>query len=184
MRVLVITPPEPVVSLEEAKAHLRVLANDEDALITTYVAAATGHIDGPDGWLGRAIGAQTLEARGHVFRDAMVLPYPPIIEIVSVKHLDAAGAEVTLLASEYEVRGSLIGSAFGRRWPAVGVHDEAIRIRYRAGYEAVPPAIKAAILLMTEDLYANRGTVAAGQSVKVDMSTTVENLLSPFQVWR
>jgi uncharacterized phiE125 gp8 family phage protein len=182
MRVVVVTPPAPVVSLEEAKAHLRVTAADEDGLITSLVAAATGHIDGPDGYLGRAIGVQTLEARCSVFRDSMPLPYPPIIDIVSVKHLNAEGAEVTVLASEYEVRGRLIGSAFGKRWPSVGLHDEAVRIRYRAGYQTLPAAIRAAILLMVGDLYRNRETTGA-QGAKIDMSATVENLLAPFQVW-
>lgn len=185
MRVIVITPPQPVVSLSEAKAHLRVRSGDEDALITAYVAAATAHIDGPGGWLGRAIGAQTLEARTCVFRDAMALPYPPIIEIVSVKHLDAAGAEVTVPSPEYEVRGALIGSAFGKRWPSVGAHSEAVRIRYQAGYSADAPAIaviKASILLMVDDLYRHRGTVGE-RGTKIEMSTTVENLLSPFRVW-
>ena len=185
MRVLVITPPAPVVSLAEAKLHLRVDAGDEDTLIEGMVAAATAHIDGPDGWLGRAIGAQTLELRTDVFRDAMPLPYPPVLEIVSVKHLDGAGEELTLLAAEYELRGTLIGSAFGRRWPSVGYHSEAVRIQYRAGYETVPPAIRAAILLMTDDLYRNRGEAITGTiSARVAMSTTVERLLEPFRVWR
>ncbi|EJL21899.1 head-tail connector protein [Novosphingobium sp. AP12] len=184
MRVFVVTPPEPVVSLDEAKAHLRVRHGAEDDLIKAYVAAATGHIDGPEGWLGRAIGMQTLEVREDVFRDCMRLPFPPIVDIVSVKHLDAAAAEVTILPSEYEVRGLLIGSAFGKRWPSVLAQPESVRIQYRAGYDTLPPAIRAAILLMTGDLYANRETTAAGTSTaSIPMSTTVENLLQPFRVF-
>ena len=64
MRVFVVTPPEPVVSIDEAKDHLRVDGDGEDALIEGLVAAATGHIDGPNGWLGRAIGPA--DARGPV----------------------------------------------------------------------------------------------------------------------
>jgi hypothetical protein len=33
--------------------------HDEDALIDIYLAAAVAHLDGEDGWLGRAIVAQT-----------------------------------------------------------------------------------------------------------------------------
>ncbi|AHE57425.1 hypothetical protein NX02_29305 [Sphingomonas sanxanigenens DSM 19645 = NX02] len=177
---------------EEAAQHLRLEADDEEQkpLVEAMIAAASAHIDGPDGWLGRAIGVQTLEARGDVFRDCMSLRYPPIIDIVSVKYLDAAAAEVTILPTEYEVRGSLIGCAFGRRWPSVLAQPESVRIRYRAGFvtnptadplvPALPAPIRAAILLMVGDLYRNRETVSA-QAVAIPMSTTVENLLAPFR---
>lgn len=184
MRVLVVTPPGPAVSLAQAKQHLRVDSDDEDALIAALIEAATAHIDGPDGWLGRAIGSQTLEARGDVFRDAMRLPYGPVIDIVTVKHLDEDGHELTVLPADYELRGSILGSAFGCRWPSVAAHGEAVRIQYRAGYEKVPAAITAAILLMVGDLYRNPTSVSAGAVSKVPMSTTVENLLNPFRVWQ
>lgn len=178
MRVFVAVPPEPVVSLAEAKAQLRVRANDEDAYITGLVAAATAHLDGPDGWLGRAIGRQTLEFRAHVFRDAMSLPYPPIAEIVSVKHLTGTGVEATVQPSEYELRGAVLGAAFGRRWPSVGVHPEAVRIQYLAGYETVPAPIKQAILLMVAVLFAHR------EDHSVEVSTAAAALLAPYRVWR
>ena len=184
MRVVLVTPPAPVVSLEEAKDHLRVLKATEDDLITAYIAAATGHLDGPEGWLGRAIGIQTLEARTDVFCDAMLLRYPPIVEVLSVKYLDTEAVETTILSAEYELRGSLLGSAFGKRWPSVGAHPEAVRIQYKAGYATLPPAMRAAILLMVGDLYANRETAVTGTiAASVPMSTTVENLLAPFRVW-
>ena len=184
MRVDVITPPAPVVVWEDADARLRLGgdARQRDD-VEAMIAAATAHIDGPDGWLGRAIGLQTLEVRTDVFRDAIRLPYPPIVEIVSVKHLNGAGAEATVLPSEYEVRGSLLGSSFGRRWPMVGHHSEAVRIRYRAGYQVVPDPIKAAILLMTADLYRNRETVAAVSMSSIPMSLSVQQLLQPFRVY-
>ena len=195
MRVVVVTPPEPVVTIEEAKRHLKQDSDDDAQLIAAYVAAATAHIDGPDGWLGRSIGVQTLEARADMFRDAMALPCGPVIDITSIEYLDAAGTVVAVSPQDFEVRGWLVGSAFGRRWPSVGGHSEAVRIRYRAGYEprvvegqdpvsTVPAPIKAAILLMTGDLYRNRDTSSGTAATTIPMSTTVENLLSPFRVFR
>lgn len=184
MRVVVVTPPEPVVTLSEAKAHLRVRHSDEDALIEAYIFAATAHIDGPDGWLGRALGDQVLEAYSDVFRDCMRLPFGPVIEIVSVKYLAGTGDEVTVLPTEYELRGWLLGSAFGKRWPSVLSHPEAVRIQYRAGYVDLPPPIRAAILLMVGDLYLNRETASIGAAAsQIPMSTTVTNLLSPYRVF-
>lgn len=64
MRVVVVSPPEPVISFEEAAEHLKLGGNQaERALVEGMIAAATATIDGPDGWLGRSLGAQTLEAR-------------------------------------------------------------------------------------------------------------------------
>lgn len=184
MRVVVVTPPEPVVTLSEAKAHLRVRHSDEDALIEAYISAATAHIDGPDGWLGRALGDQVLEAYADFFRDCMRLPFGPVIEVVSVKYLAGTGDEVTVLPTEYELRGWLLGAAFGKRWPSVLSHPEAVRIQYRAGYADLPPPIRAAILLMVGDLYLNRETASIGAAAsQIPMSTTVTNLLSPYRVF-
>jgi len=185
MRVTVITPPEPFITVEEAKARVRVLADDEDGLIEDLIASATAHLDGPDGWLGRALGRQTLEARGDFFRDRRwYLPYPPVIEIEALTYLDHDGVEQTLDPTAYELRGHLIERAFATRWPLVRCDDESVRVLYTAGYDAVPRPICAAILLMVGDLYANRETtVASANSIIVPMSTTVENLLMPFRVW-
>lgn len=185
MRVRVVTPPAPIVPLERAKEQLRVFHTREDELIKAYIEAATAHLDGPDGWLGRALGIQELEATVDVFRDCMLLPYPPIVDVVSVKYLDSTASEMTVPPSEYELRGHLIGSAFGKRWPSVLAHPDAVRIRYRAGYAKVPASITAAILLMVGDLHKNRETTASGISVSaIPMSTTVENLLGPLRVYR
>lgn len=188
MRVFVVVQPSPVVTLDDAKAHLKVDGSDEDALIEGYVAAATGHIDGPDGWLGRAIGVQTLEARCDNLScgSAIRLPFPPVIEPVSISYLDAGGVEQMADLDDVELLGADL-TATGAAWPWVGGSGrrEAVRIRYRAGYAEVPPAIRAAILLMVGDLHRNRQESIIGTiSSIVSMSTTVENLLSPFRVYR
>lgn len=195
MRVLVITPPAPVITLAEAKLHLGVTHDDEDTLITAMVAAATQHLDGERGWLGRAIGPQELEARGMYFDDRSIRPpFPPVISVTSIKYLDSNGAEQTLAADQYEVRGNEIVRAWGVSWPSTRCDGENVRIRYRAGYAAdagadplvaaIPAPIDAAIKLMVGDLYFNRETTVSGTIVQsVPMSATVENLLTPFRVF-
>lgn len=186
-RVVVIEPPQPVVKLDEAKAHLKRDGDDDDALITAMIAAATGHIDGPDGWLGRAIGVQTLEATldGFVY-DPIALPYRPVIDIVGIRYEDVSGVWRDLASDVYDLRGDSIGTAWGKSWPGTRAYrgaSQSVRIRYRAGYETLPPSIRAAILLMTGDLYRNRDTTAAAGTVAIPMSTTVETLLAPFRVF-
>jgi uncharacterized phiE125 gp8 family phage protein len=185
MRVFVVTPPASVITTDEAKAHLKVYSDDEDALIEAFIAAATAHLDGPAGWLGRAIGLQTLEARFDTFEcGTLQLPYPPLVELVSVKYLDSDTVEQVAAPETYEIMGQMIVPIERGTWPTPLRRREAIRVRYQAGYENVPAPIRAAILLMVGDLYANRETtIGSSNSVTVPMSTTVENLLGLYRVW-
>lgn len=187
MRVNVVTPPQPVVTYEQVVARLKLGGGEDERLdVEAMIAAATGHIDGPDGWLGRAIGRQELEARFDLWCGATVrLPFPPVLELVSAHYLDGSNIERDANLADLELIGSDVVSA-GSSWPWEGGsrRREAIRIRYRAGYEALPPVIETAILLMVGDLYRHRGTVAAGTATAVPMSTTVERLLAPLQVFR
>lgn len=189
MRVLVITPPEDVVTLDEVKAHLKLDENDEDTFLEGALAGVIAHLDGPDGILGRALGQQTLELRTDCFWNARVsrhllLPCRPVISVEAVTYLDADGAEQPLAATEYELIGDKLAPARPGAWPRTRYHDEAVRVRYRAGYDELPKGIRSAILLMVGDLYRNRSTVTVGApATKTPMSTTVENLLRPFRVY-
>lgn len=201
MGVVVISPPEPLVDLALAKKHLRVEEDEtgDDALIAAYIAAASSHIDGPGGWLGRAIGPQTLELRRSAFADGdgsdIALPYSPVIDVLSVRYLDDAGVLQTVDPAAYEVtRGNVLAPTFNSVWPVARRAADTVRIHYRAGYvedpeadpliAAVPPAITAAVLLMVGDLYANRETGVVGTvSADVKMSTTVDALLAPYRTW-
>ena len=187
MRVSVVTPPDPVVTLGEAKEHLRVLSDDEDRLIEGMVAAATGHIDGPQGWLGRCLGVQTLEAFLPSFGCVSIgLPYPPAVAVTEIGYVDGQGAQVVSSTSSYELRGNLVRPAWPNIWPQAawrGADGETVRIRYTAGYEQIPAAIRSAILLMVGDLWTFRQSATLGSAAEVPMSTTVKALLGPFQVY-
>jgi uncharacterized phiE125 gp8 family phage protein len=186
-RVVVITPPAAIVSLDAAKAHLRVDDGAEDTLIQAMVAAAEQHIDGPAGWLGRAIGRQTLELRRNGFPDCggwVQLPYPPAVSITEVTYDDPAGASQTVAPADYTLYGEALAHAPAAAWPATADNPESARIRYLAGYETVPAPIVAAIKLMVGDLWRFRDGVVQGQVAEVPMSTTVAALLAPYRVWR
>lgn len=183
MSVVVVTPPVPDIDLDLVKTHLRVDHGDDDALIGAFVAAAVSHIDGPLGWLGRAIWPQTLELRQNVFCGPVRLPYGPVTEVVSVKSVDADGVEQTMAPADYVLTNSgEIALAHGAAWPSLRGDAEGVRIQYEAGFVVLPPAVLSALLLMVGDLYANRETVGdvTGQ---IQMSTTVQALLGPYRTW-
>ena len=178
----------PLVSLDEAKAHLKLevgTVGEDDDLIETYIEAATSHLDGPSGYLGRSLRPQTVEAVLDAFTtDPIRLPYGPILGDIVVTYTDTNGAEQTVADTVYAlVKGPALRLAYGESWPTAQVTPDAVRITYRAGYDGnLPGAIKAAILLMVGDLNSNReaNSVQAGSLI---INPTVEALLAPFRAW-
>lgn len=155
MRVTVITPPEPIVSWDEARVHLRLEdGDDQQAYVEGLIAAVTAWLDGPVGWLGRALGEQTLEAVFPIYGEpaARCYPYPPFLSLVSdVPAVDGATTAV----------------------------------RWRAGYEAgkVPAPIRHAILMMVSHLFNNRDAVSTTAAQPAALPMGVEALLGPYRVW-
>ncbi len=135
MSVRVIIPPQPIMSSNEIPG-----ATADDADVEAMIAAVVGQWDGPDGWLGRAIGPQTLElALDRWFCGSLRLPYGPVIEIVSVVYVDHDGVEQTVDPSLYGKTGDFIWFRPSWRELAIGDFPEPIRIRYDAGYDGEPP---------------------------------------------
>lgn len=186
MSVVVVTAPVPGISLSLVKADLRVDHDEDDTLIQAFIDAACAHIDGPQGWLGRSIWTQTLELRQNVFGSCTRLPYGPVSEITSIKYVDGTGTEQTLAGSVYTLTNAgEIVLAHNQSWPNLRGDAEGVRIRYVAGFSTLPKAILPAVLMMVADLYAFRETAVVGTgSGAIQMSTTVENLLSSFRHWR
>jgi uncharacterized phiE125 gp8 family phage protein len=194
---LVTAPANDPVSLAEAKAHLRVETNDEDLLIEAFVKAATEHVDGPRGFLGRALVDQTWDYYLDTFPSdctgdlPIKLPLPPVIEVTGVFYQDSAGVEQTFSAASYTVdtyaEPARIVLTSSGSWPTVNEVANAVRVRFRAGYvdasyspavDAVPFSIRAAILLHVGDLYNNRESVVVGQTVAT-LPWAAEQLLRP-----
>lgn len=183
MGVVIITPPGDIVGLAEAKQHLRVDHEDDDAYIGDLIATAATWLDGPSGgWIGRALGAQTLELRAGCFERVPQIPFPPVIEIVSVVYDDPSGAGQTVAPALYGFdpdAGLYFNPGFA--WPSVAQRPDAVRIRYRAGYVRVPAPIRLAMLMLVGQWYAGRE--AASDKPLSELPFAVEALLSPFRVW-
>lgn len=181
MHTTVITPPVSAITLEQAKVFLRVEDNDQDEVIDALIAAAQGNIDGPDGWLGRCIGAQTLEFTADSFDFGVCLPYQPATDIVSVKYDDASNVEQTLDPTAYRLdRTGTLQCPFNGSWPSVSGERGSVRVTYRAGSDDVPAPIRQAMLLMIGHWYENRMAVSAGVSMD-ELPFGVSALLMPYR---
>ncbi|SLN36614.1 Phage gp6-like head-tail connector protein [Aquimixticola soesokkakensis] len=165
--VLITSPTETPVTLAEAKGHLRVDFDDDDSLISGYISAATVHLDGYAGLLGRCMVSQTWEQKYDRWRRVLRLPFPDVSS-VEVGYTDEDDEEITVSTDLYTVlqdqRGHYIRFSDRFSSPNVGPDRAGIRISFNAGFGAaadVPWSLKAAILLFVGSLYVNRETSAS-----------------------
>lgn len=189
--ILAEPPADPAPELlERVRAHLKVDGDEEDEDILEDIRTAFEHLDGEEGWLNRALLPQTWDMALDFFPREIDLPFPPFREVVSVAYLDGDAVERTLVEGVgYRVvkrprgRGGLIA---GRDvdWPSTYREPGAVRIRFSAGYDALPRPVVSAIKLIVGDLYKFRetATATARAATAVPMSTTVENLLIPLRI--
>jgi uncharacterized phiE125 gp8 family phage protein len=188
--VRTVAPVGQPVTLAEAKAQCRVDHSDEDALLTSLIAAAVAHLDGYGGVLGRAILTQTWRQDFDGFAGVgdlrLRLPMPAA-SVASVTYVDAEGQTQTLASGLYALRRDAVGSfvepAYGEGWPATRSQTASVSVTFTAGYGGaadVPQPIKQAILLLVGHWYANREAVTSDPATPLPLG--VEALIAPRRV--
>jgi uncharacterized phiE125 gp8 family phage protein len=186
MGLELVTPPasEPV-SLAEAKAHLRVDHDDEDAAILRLVRMAR---ETAERITGRAFIAQEWklwrEGRPSCEERALELPKPPLIAVSAITAYDRSGTPITLSSDAYIVDSlSVPGRIVFKDTTALPVslrEANAIAVSFDAGYGAnasdVPSAIRSAMLNLVGFYYEQRGNAPA------QPPADILALLAPFRV--
>jgi len=185
-------PGERIVTLDQAKAQLRVPTafNDEDDYINSLILAAESYIDGRDGILGRALISQTWTGTlDDAFPQEIRVPLPPLQSVSSVKYIDGDGVEQTLAASEYQVINNvepgLIVPAFGKTWPTVRAQRQAVTVEFVAGYGTaaeLPEKVRQMVLFLVGHWYINRVPINVGNIVN-DIPETFMSLFNATRKW-
>lgn len=188
MSLRLVTPAAAqVVSLAEAKAHLRVFHDDDDAYIAALIDSANDWLAGESSWLGRAVAPSTWEYTTCEFPPGcFYLPKPPLISVTSVYYTPSGGgAEVEILGFRAIDVGASGGGyllpAKNTTWPATDGEPESVRVRFVAGYNAVPPSIKHAALLMIGHWFEHRES--ATELGVSELPMAVDALLYPYRNW-
>lgn len=189
--VRVTAPAALPITLAEAKAHCRVSHSDDDTLISALIAAAVSHVDGRGGILGRCLIDQTWrqDFPGWPDDDRIRLPFSNVSSITSVVYFDASGTQQTLSASLYWLQADALSSYLWLReaFPIPNLDDDRpdpVRVTFVAGYgdaAAVPPAIKAALLLLIGHLYENREASLVGQIQVEQLPLGFRALIDPYR---
>ena len=178
--IRITAPTEEPVTLAEAKAHLRIAATDEDALIGSLIMAAREYAEARTHL---KLVSQTWRHTRDDLPSAIQLPYPPLMSIESVTYVDSAGVRQTVASTVYEADVSeavgICRLAYNQTWPSYRFQPNSIEITYVCGYGTamdVPQALKQAMLLHIGHMFENREAVAGTTMTAVPMA--VESLLS------
>jgi len=157
-----VAPPEPFITLSEAKEWARIDEADADGLMTVALETACKMLDGYDGLLGKAVGEQRWSLAFQCLRgeERAYLPVTPVLAVTAISYwvdgVETAGDvnDFTLYANEdwaYVVPND------GTVWPT-GLDDreDAIKITWRAGFgdiDAVPVDLKTCAKILARSLY-------------------------------
>jgi uncharacterized phiE125 gp8 family phage protein len=175
---------EPV-TLSEAKTHLRVDGNDEDAYIASLITVAR---TAAEDRTGRTLITSTWRYTIDEFPDAIPLANPPIISIVSLQYKrDSDGVIVTLDSQDYLLdnvnQPGWVVPAFGKQWPATRDEINSVIVNYTAGYgssaASVPAPLKQWILLAIGDMYDQSRSLSSERAMVP--SKFVDSLLDPYR---
>lgn len=190
-RLSLITAPtcEPV-TLEEAKAHLRIIGTDDDDYISNLIAAARDKVEM---LTQRALISQEWLALWDCFPSGRVIQLPKgkVSAITHIKYYaDGASVLSTLFSSLYRTdlysNPARIILLENCSWPSTWEDGDAVQVQFVAGYGTtaadVPAELKQAILILVAHWYSVRNPVVVGPSVS-DMPKTVEYLAMPYRVW-
>jgi uncharacterized phiE125 gp8 family phage protein len=178
---------EPI-TLEEAKAHLKVDFDEEDSLIQIYISAARAYAEE---YCNRAFLTQTIVHTLDYFPacttsnplSVFKLYRTPVQSVVSVKYKDADNVEAEVAADKLILSNIDSPAKLGKlptfTWPETADVPGAVTLEYVSGEttaEKVPSAIKVAIFLILAKLYEVRE-----DSIQ-NLPTASENLMSPYRI--
>ena len=163
-------PTQYPVTLAEIKRHLRVTIDDDDSLITEYIAAATEYCqDQVPG--ARSFMSQTWDWKIHFFPgDSFEVPRPPLQSLTHIKYYatNSSTGTTTLSSTNYLVHiptnmpGQIELHPEVGAWPSVADRADAVQVRLVSGWTIAPNQVKQAVKLLVGHWYSNREDVLVG----------------------
>jgi uncharacterized phiE125 gp8 family phage protein len=177
------------VTLAEAKAHLRVEHDDDDAVISALIAGARTHIEAQTR---RALITQTWRLSYDLWPpDGRFAAVPaPVSEVVAARVYGESGTpqaiDVQAFTLDRAAAPSIIAFA---PWslPGPGRLVAGVELDIETGYgeaaDDVPQPLRHAIKILVAHWYENRGLIAAGHAVAV-LPASVAAIIAPYRVIR
>lgn len=160
--------------------HVRIDDDYQDLDVKRWITSARRRAER---YTERALAPQTWDMtldRFPLGRDPIYIPMPPLTSVTHIKYLDTDGVEQTWGSSNYAVdtakEPGRVTLAHEVNYPSTRTIQNAVTVRFVAGYTSCPEEIQSAMLLMIGNLYENRGESDS------EMPDTVKWLLDPYKV--
>ena len=176
--VQTVAPTQKPITLEEAKAFLRVTDTADDATINLLIGAVTDHVENVTN---RQLNTATYE----LYSNNLItkLPKNPIQSLSKIEYMDVDGSYVELDDTTYYLyENNGVALINYSEFPSIYVHEKAIKITCVSGYVKVPDAIKSYMNVTISTLYENREKFFVGASIAEFSNEFIENMLSSYRV--
>ncbi|HYI42678.1 MAG TPA: head-tail connector protein [Sphingomicrobium sp.] len=172
--------PEPI-SLETAKAHLRVTDTSEDSLITALITAAREWVENRTG---KALVRREFVDAFDRWTRYLELRWAPVAEVTEVGYTDTDGEAATyegFIASTHRDPARVYPAPDGW-WPSLG-RNGSVTVTYTAGFAAgeEPQGLLQAMLLLIGHWYSVREGVNVGNIIN-EVPFAVEALCDQHRV--
>lgn len=178
--------PSNLLTLAQAKEHLRVSHSEEDDYITALCSVVTGHLDGWSSYTGQAIGQQTYTLTGTRLHGSceVLLPVNPFSSLTSFSYFDGDNSAQTLnvstqLRTVSNDSRAVMSPAIGTNWPGMYDRSDAWVLTYVAGFSTVPTEVIHASKLLLGHLYENREATTENSLTEIPYGVSM--LLEPFK---
>ena len=158
-------PTIQMVTIEEAKSFCRILTNDDDAIISLLIDAATDYAQNVTG---RQFCTSTYEIVVGGQQSPLRLPKAPLKAITSVT-CNSVDLNYSL---HYDYDIAFI---------EFSATDD-VTITYTCGYDIIPASLKAWCLNKVSTLYENREGIVVGLSVAEVPSSMIDCILDQYKV--
>ena len=186
---LVAGPTAELITLAEAKAHLRLETNLDDAYVNALIVAARQYVE-KISW--RAFVTQTWMLTLDGFPgDVIELPRGSLISVATVQYLDPNNVSQVVPNTVYELdKLSIPGHILlkeGQSWPDTLLRWNAVNITYDVGYGPtpadVPEPVKHVVKLLVSQMYEHRTPEVTGTIVS-QVKFAVDALLYNYRLMR
>lgn len=169
-----------MITLNEAKQHLRVTHDAEDAYIQSLIEMSIERLEQATG---KALRVRDEIITLDAFPDIIELPFSPVISVVDIAYLDQSGTSQAVGSYILDLRSlyPTLQPAEGQSWPKNKPVKQAVSITVRVGHPRLPATLKHAAFLLIGHLYENRELVVIGADVNA-LPVSMEYLIQPHRI--